>query len=135
MDEFLVCLAYVISFNFSSSLQMCYNSRHQNHYAKLPMIGTRCRKYHACAGRGSPVKKEWMRESASLGLLRGTKWPAPLTVTNVSPSYSTILPPTCILLPKYHQNKISFFSLKWIKNTLLVCNWNHSMQINVMAHA
>lgn len=73
-------------------------------------------KGHVWVGRGWAVKKEWRRERASLGLLRGTKWPAPLTVTNVMPSYSTILPPTCILFPT--------ISIKIHFNVNGFTNWN-----------
>lgn len=44
--------------------------------------------YIRTEGRGSPRRKDENNASESLGLKTGTAWPAPLTVTNVSPAYS-----------------------------------------------
>ena len=51
---------------------------------------------HRCVGSCSPTRKALISFSPSAGLLRGTRWPAPLTVTMLMPWYSTNLPATCI---------------------------------------
>lgn len=47
------------------------------------------------------AKKCLMSWRASFGLNCGTSWPAPLTVTNISPSYSIVHPPTYHHYTKY----------------------------------
>ena len=49
----------------------------------------------AKVGIGVPERKASMRARASLGLCKGTSWPAPLTVTKVRPLYTWVDPPTC----------------------------------------
>jgi hypothetical protein len=45
-------------------------------------------------GRGNPLINDLNSWRATLGLKSGTSWPAPLTVANVSPSYTSVHPPT-----------------------------------------
>lgn len=52
--------------------------------------------YHRRVGSCSPLRNVFISISPSAGLLRGTRWPAPLTVTMLMPWYSTNLPATCI---------------------------------------
>jgi len=51
---------------------------------------------HLCVGSCFPRRNVSISASPSSGLLRGTKWPAPLIVTIVIPWYSTNLPATCL---------------------------------------
>lgn len=64
---------------------------------------------HLLVGRGCPDKKELIRARASLGLFKGTKCPAPRTVTIVTPSYSTSLPPTCIFYDHHLTSRQVFY--------------------------
>src|SRR6185295_1492923 len=52
--------------------------------------------HQRCVGSCSPRRNALISVSASAGLLRGTRWPAPRTVTMLKPWYSTNLPATCI---------------------------------------
>lgn len=45
-------------------------------------------------GNSLPAKNDWKRINALLGWNNGTSWPAPLIVANVSPSYTSVHPPT-----------------------------------------
>jgi hypothetical protein len=66
-------------FHCSPLLHLCSNPRHS------------C---HLCVGSCLPRRNVSISASPSSGLLRGTKWPAPLIVTIVIPWYSTNLPAT-----------------------------------------
>ena len=48
--------------------------------------------HQRCVGSCSPRRNALISVSASAGLLRGTRWPAPRTVTMLKPWYSTNLP-------------------------------------------
>ena len=47
-------------------------------------------------GKGSPLRNDLKSWRAALGLNNGTSCPAPLTVAKVSPSYTSVQPPTFI---------------------------------------
>ncbi|MFS7944854.1 hypothetical protein Hanom_Chr06g00517141 [Helianthus anomalus] len=76
----------------------------RNHYKPL----TSCEAEVLDSATGSincamevPAKKDLTRVSANFGLCKGTSCPAPLTVTNVNPSYICVHPPTYF---KNHNN-------------------------------
>lgn len=63
-------------------------------------------------GIEDPDKKDLMSVRASLGLCRGTSWPAPLTDTKVSPAYSWVHPPTCSSIGLIKIHKSTYLKMK-----------------------
>lgn len=66
-----------------------------------------------------PPKKALMSVRACFGLCKGTSCPAPLTVTNVSPVYSWVHPPTCM----FNNNTQSIPGMQGIK-------WKHGVKVD-----
>ena len=68
---------------------------------------------HLCVGSCFPRRNVSISTSPSSGLLRGTKWPAPLIVTIVIPWYSTNLPATYNIVYPLHYLCLHSESNKW----------------------
>lgn len=90
-------------------------------------LGKRSQKFWSqVIGIGLFSKKDLKRIKAWRGRCRGTSWPAPATVTNVSPLYTWLHPPTYKLqynapqiniclntMHRYSHEKVPIFTLPW----------------------